>query len=473
VVLLLIRPTELFEADWQLSFASVLGILMFCPLFFPLLREKTIDHPWFTDFVKSRPFLPRIIERPEPYSMFSTSFTAWLSAAGIMLYHFHTIQLLTSVWTVLASPLIGLVSFLGYLKLIIALFLPSVAAAMGTIVGRLADLTIWIVKLFADLDISGILIGKTNGAAVLLFYGLIVFVFFSRLRNPTLKKVICTATAVVIIAMLAMPKWQRANSDNLVVTTLDVGHGQAILAELPGRANILFDAGSLSRSDIGTRVIAPFLQYSGIGKLDAIVISHGDIDHINGLLEILDDYPAKIIYSHDIFFNDQQNRPTVEFLRKELFKKDVEIRPVNDINQVASTATVKVLWPSREIYEDNEINPNDRSAVTMIEYAGKRILICSDIEKFAQKEILRLYPDLKADVLIAPHHGSAKTLEPSFMDKIGPNIIISSCSESSYKKGQVIRLQKDPNYYTGRDGAITVRVGVDGTVETDAFKIKK
>ncbi|MCJ7730493.1 MAG: MBL fold metallo-hydrolase [Sedimentisphaerales bacterium] len=272
--------------------------------------------------------------------------------------------------------------------------------------------------------------------------------------------------------MLALPKWQRAYSNNLVVTTLDIGHGQAILAELPSGANILFDAGSLSRSDVGSRVVAPFLLYSGIGKLDAVVISHGDIDHINGILEILDDYPAKFIYSNDI--NDQQNRPTVEFLRKELFKKDVEIRPVNDINQVASTATVKLLGPSREIYEDNEINPNDRSAVTMIEYAGKRILICSDIEKFAQREILRLYPGIKADILIAPHHGSIKTLDDAFINKTEPNIVISSCNKSSYEKGQVIRLQKDPNsYYTGRDGAITVRVGGDGTVETDAFKIKK
>jgi competence protein ComEC len=469
IALLLIRPTELFEADWQLSFASVLGILLFEGPINSFLQEKASD--WFGRQDKPNLLTQTVAKiAPATGSMFAVSLAAWMTSSGILLYHFHTIQLLTSVWTVLASPLIGLVSLLGYLKLIIALFLPSVAAAMGTIVGWLADLIIWIVKLFAGLDISGILIGKTNGAAVLLFYGLIVFVFFFRLRNPAIKKVICTATAVVIIAMLALPKWQRAHSNNLVVTTLDVGHGQAILAELPGGANILFDAGSLSRSDVGTRVIAPFLQYSGIGKLDALVISHGDIDHINGIPEILDDYPAKFIYSNDI--NDQQNRPTVEFLRKELFKKDVEIRPVNDINQVASTATVKVLWPSREIYEDNEINPNDRSAVTMIEYAGKRILICSDIEKFAQKEILRLYPDLKADVLIAPHHGSAKTLEPSFLDKIGPNIIISSCSESSYKKGQVIRLQKDPNY-TGRDGAITVRVGGDGTVETDAFKIRK
>jgi competence protein ComEC len=470
IALLLIRPTELFEADWQLSFASVLGILLFEKHINSFLQDKSSG--WFGELDK-----PGLLTRTAAIitsaigSVFAVSLAAWMTSAGILLYHFHMIQLLTSVWTVLASPLIGLVSLLGYLKLIIALFLPSVAAAMGTITGLLADLLIQIVKLFASLDISGILIGRTNGAAVLLFYGLIVFAFFFRLRHPTLKKVICAAAVLALVAMLGLPKWQRAHSNRLVVTTLDVGHGQTILAELPGGTNILFDAGSLSRNDIGTRVVVPFLQYSGIGKLDAVIISHGDIDHMNGLLEILDDCPAGVIYSNDIFFNDQQNRPTVEFLRKEIFKKDVETRPAEGKIQVASTATVKMLWPSSEIYENNQISSNDKSAVTMIEYAGRQVLICSDIEKFAQREILRLYPAIKADILITPHHGSVKTLEPSFLDKIGPNIIISSCSKSSYEKGQVI---EDPNfYYTGRDGAVTVRVSEDGTVETNAFRIKK
>jgi competence protein ComEC len=467
IVLLLIKPTGIFQADWQLSFASVLGILLFEKPINGFLHEKTSD--WFGELDKPG-VLTRIAAKiaPATGSAFAVSLAAWMTSSGILLYHFHTIQLLTSVWTVLASPLIGLVSFLGYLKLIIALFLPSVAAAMGTIVGLLADLTIWIVKLFADLDISGILIGMTNGAAILLFYGLIVFVFLFRLRNPAIKKVICTATAVVIIAMLALPKWQRAHSNNLVVTTLDVGHGQAILAELPGGARIIFDAGSLSRNDIGTRVVSPFLQYSGIGKIDALVISHGDIDHINGIPEVVDDCRTGFVYASNAFLEDK--RQTSGFLRDELKQKNIAAREINDFPQMVGSATVKVLWPDKDVLENDGISDNDKSIVTMIEYAGRRILIFSDIKKFAQKEILRLYPDLKADVLIAPHHGSAKTLEPPFLDKIGPNIIISSCSESSYKKGQVIRQQ---SYYTGRDGAVTVHVSKQGTIEANTFTKEK
>ncbi len=278
---------------------------------------------------------------------------------------------------------------------------------------------------------------------ILLFYGLIVFAFFFRLRNPAIKKAICVTAALALVAMVAIPKWQTTHDNNLTVTVLDVGHGQAILAQLPGGTNILFDAGSLSRSDVGTRVVTPFLRYAGIGKIDAVVIGHGDIDHINGLPEVNDNCRIESFYAIGAF--SQEEKPTVVFL-----KKIIEINDINAIPTAYGPATINVLWPDRTICENNIVSDNDKSVVTLIEYAGKRVLICSDIEKFAQREILRLYPDLKADVLIMPHHGSAKTSEPSFVDKTGAAVTIASSSESSYEKEQVIG--KHPNlesYYTG------------------------
>ena len=110
----------------------------------------------------------------------------------------------------------------------------------------------------------------------------------------------------------------------------------------------------------------------------------------------------------------------------------------------------------------------------MIEYADKKILICSDIEKFTQNELFQLYPNLKADVLIMPHHGSTKTTDPSFVDKIGATVTIASCSESSYEKRQVIRPRSGlKQYYTGKDGAVTVCINKQGFVNTTAFTKEK
>ncbi|MGD0572421.1 MAG: DNA internalization-related competence protein ComEC/Rec2 [Sedimentisphaerales bacterium] len=467
VVLLLMKPTGIFQPDWQLSFVSVLGILLFSKPIQNFLNETTSG--WFVELEKRGLFRRGIFEIVSLItSAFAVSVAAWFANVGILLYHFYGIQYLTTVWTVLVSPLIGLISLLGYLKLIIALFLPSVSAVMGIIINRLSDLLIWIVKLFAGLNISEMLTGKTNVAVILLFYALTIFAFFFPLRRHALKNIICVTAAVILVVSLALPWWQRTHGDNLTVTILDVGHGQAILAQMPGGSNILLDAGSQNRSDVGTKVVTPFLRYSGIGKIDAVVIGHGDIDHINGMPEITWDTRTKVVYASKAFFED--NRQTTKFLRNNLQK----ITEINNLPQKFGSSKIRVLWPISDIQENNSISDNDKSVVTLIEYAGKRVLICSDIEKFAQNEIFRLYPDLKADVLILPHHGSAKTTEPSFVDKTGAVVTIASCSESSYEKGQVIGPRSGlKSYYTGKNGAVTVCINKQGIISTAAFAKEK
>jgi competence protein ComEC len=472
IVLLLMKPTGIFQPDWQLSFVSVLGILLFSGPIQNFLNERV--SAWFVE-PENRTQLSqggfKIVSLIIPVC--AVSVAAWFANIGILLYHFYGIQYLTSIWTVIVSPLIAVVSLLGYLKLIVTFFLPSVSAVMGVIANYLSDWLIWIVKLFAGLNISEILTGKTNIVVILLFYGLIVFAFFFRLRRPAIKKAICVTAALTLIVSLAIPWWQRTHGDNLTVTILDVGHGQAILAQLPGGVNILFDAGSLSRSDVGTRVVTPFLRYSGIGKIDAVVIGHGDIDHINGLPEVTGDTRTKAVYASKSFSED--SRQTTKFLRDELQQiVEINVAEINNLPQKFGSSKIRVLWPIPDIQENNSISDNNKSVVTLIEYAGKRVLICSDIEKFAQREILRLYPDLKADVLIMPHHGSAKTSEPSFADKTGAAVTIASSSESSYEKGQVIGPQRGlKSYYTGKDGAVTIRVSKQGAINTTAFTKEK
>ncbi|MGB7582919.1 MAG: DNA internalization-related competence protein ComEC/Rec2 [Sedimentisphaerales bacterium] len=468
VVLLLMKPTGIFQADWQLSFVSVLGILLFSKPVQNFLTETTSG--WFAEPEK-RNLTSRVIFEIVSLitSAFAVSLAAWFANVGILLYHFYGIQYLTTIWTVLVSPLIGLISLLGYLKLIVAFFLPSVSAVMGIIINWLSNLLIWIVKLFAGLNISEMLTGKTNIAVILLFYTLTILTFFFPLRRQVLKNIICVTATIILVVSLALPWWQRTHGDNLTVTVLDVGHGQAILAQLPGGVNILFDAGSLSRSDVGTRVVTPFLRYSGIRTIDAVVISHPEIDHINGLLETLDNCKTNAIYSDDLSSENQKNKATVKLLREELLRKGIKIKPVEDKIPITSPATVKLIWPNKAIYEDDKINANNKSVVMMIDYAGRKILATSDIEKLAQNEIFRLYPDLKADVLIMPHHGSAKTTEPTFIDQIGAAVTIASCSESSYEKRQVIGPRSGlKSYYTGKNGAITVCINKQGIINTTA-----
>jgi competence protein ComEC len=463
IVLLLINPTGLYKADWQLSFASVLGILLFTRPIDSFFREKAPYQFRFTD--EPGPIARVFVKLASLTCLaFSVSLAAWLASAGILVYHFYSVSWLTSVWTVLVSPLIGVISFLGYLKLLIAFFLPSAAHIMGLLITCLSSVLIWIVKFIAGFHISSILTGKVPFTAIILYYSLISLVFLFPLRNYITKKLICTISASAIIVMLAVPKWQNAHGNDLVITVLDVGHGQSLMAKLPDGSCMLFDAGSLSRNDIGSRVIQPFLKYSSIAKLDSVILSHGDIDHINGLPEVVESTPTKAIYASNAFLKN--DRSTTKFLRNEI----PQIVEISDIQRQCGSAKITVLWPVADVENNDSISDNDKSIVTLLEYAGRQILLCSDIEKFAQNELLRLYPDLKADVVIAPHHGSIRTLEQDFISRIKPNIVISSCNITAIEKGQVIKKQDNCTlYHTGCNGAIMIHITKQGDLKAETF----
>jgi beta-lactamase superfamily II metal-dependent hydrolase len=108
--------------------------------------------------------------------------------------------------------------------------------------------------------------------------------------------------------------------------------------------------------------------------------------------------------------------------------------------------------------------------VSLIEFAGAGVLLCSDIENVAQRELLRLVPRLEPEVVIVPHHGSVNTLEADFLDELGADVLICSCSRRQYERQQGYKGQeKAKAFYTPKDGAINVCIDSDGRIKTDVF----
>jgi competence protein ComEC len=343
---------------------------------------------------------------------------------------------------VVVFPFVAAILTVGYLKIILSLLLPTAAAVLGIIVNGLSDLLIWIVELLSSLDISQILIGHIPVALVILYYCLIAFAGFAYFQRSLIKKAICTVMVLAIIISLGTTKLQRTLRDNLVLTCLNVGHGQAILAQLPGKTNVLFDAGSLHKTDIGRKIVASFLDYSGINKINSIIISHNDVDHINGIPEIVEYRKVGAIYANDAFFSKTDQWGTAKFLDEQLSEKDFQIQRLQKDFKLASTANIKILWPSEQFSQDVELGDNDKSAV------------------------FRLNPNLKADIVVVPHHGLATTLDTGFLESLDAGILIFSCGKSEYERQQTIRQKsKGESFYTPIDGAITLCINKDGAIK--------
>lgn len=472
IILLLIRPTNLFEAGWQLSFASVLGILLFTGRIEAFIYEKVTDQFWNWQTQKTK-LLFRLFARPIPVllRLFVIGLAAQLGGAGILLYHFYTISPLTSIWTVIAFPLVALILTFGYLKIVVGFLLPTLAVILGVVVSGLADFLIWLVKLIASFDISEILIGRVSGLFVVFLYVFILFTAFAHFRWPMIKKTVCTIMLLVIIGFLGVTKWQRSHRDNLVITCLAVGHGQAVLVQLPGTANILFDAGSLHNGDIGRRVVNPFLDYNGISKIDRIILSHSDVDHINAIPEIVEHCKIGDIYTNEAFFEQTDWGSAERFLADCLSSNGLTIQLLDKDLDVKSCAKIKILFQNKNAGKDEQLNDNDRSLVSLIEFAGTEILLCSDIEKFGQKRLLQTVEDLHPEIVVIPHHGSEKTLSPDFLKTLNAKVLISSCSRTQYERQKTREYGPDTEvFYTARDGAVTICIDKNGAIKTEAFR---
>jgi len=468
IVLLLIRPTQLFEAGWQLSFGTVLGILLFEQRIKSAIDDAVERFSSELDFRKSW-IAARLLRKAARTAlpMFYVGLAAWLGGAGILLYHFGTITPLASIWTVLVFPLVGAILTLGFSKILLFFLLPTLSGILGVVVTGLSAALIWVVKLIGHAGSLHILIGHVPFWPVVLYYCFIVFVMFARFRRPVVTKAVCATTVLVIVVIVAGTKWRRTHTSELVLTCLDVSHGQAIFAQFPGGGNALFDAGSLHISDVGRRIVAPFLDYKAISRIDTVFISHNDIDHINGIPEVVESCETRRVYANEAFFEDAGQWGAAKFLNDNLNRAGLRIERVTAGVDFGGNVRIKSLWPNEDAAAE-QFTENDKSLVLLIEFAGRRILLCSDIEKTAQKEIIRLNPDLSADVVVVPHHGSKLTTEPAFIKSLGANILIYSCGRRGYEGlREAERTGSAEHFYTPEHGAIAIRIGEDGSMRIE------
>src|SRR5712692_5885276 len=190
------------------------------------------------------------------------------------------------------------------------------------------------------------------------------------------------------------------------ITTLDVGQGLAVLARTSSRA-VLYDAGPAfgADSDSGGRVVVPAMRGAGLAKLDLLVLSHEDSDHLGGALTVLESFEVDALAS--------------------------SLGPAHALNGLAAAprrcaageswewdgVRFEFLHPGRN---DAPARRNNLSCVLRIATAGGSMLLTGDIERAAELRLLDETPSLKTEVLLVPHHGSRTSSSAEFISAVAP-----------------------------------------------------
>ena len=219
---------------------------------------------------------------------------------------------------------------------------------------------------------------------------------------------------IVACVPLVATSAPRPAAGTAAITVLDVGHGLAVHVQTQSH-DLLYDAGPVFSADAnsGNRIIVPYLRAIGVRRLDGFMVSHDDVDHSGGAASVLEALPVGWLSSSLPFEHALSAVP-------------VEQRPCRDGDAWDwDGVRFAVLHPAAAQFDAPVRKTNDMSCVLKVTAGGQSMLLTADIETPSEAMLLsRHEPDLRADVLTVPHHGSRSSSSPEFVAAVGARTAI-------------------------------------------------
>ena len=202
----------------------------------------------------------------------------------------------------------------------------------------------------------------------------------------------------------------------------DVGQGLSVLISR-NEKSLLYDTGAAYPSGFNMvdSVILPYLNYAGINQLDKVFLSHSDNDHAGGLMPLIEGVPIKQLITNDPELASKHQQVITCYQGMTFNWQDLYILalwpPASDKKSVSHVNK----------HSKKKVKPgNDESCVLLISDGRHKVLLTGDISKKVEKSLLLLYPQLKVDVLVVPHHGSKTSSNQAFIKQIAPRVALVS-----------------------------------------------
>lgn len=420
-VCLLINPNFIFDVGFWYSFLISLALILYS---FKLQSKNFV------------------------ISLFKVSFLSFIVSIPISLFNFYQINILSIFYNILFVPLI---SFIIFPCALISSLVKPIRPIFNFFIIILENLSLFLNKIS-----FGKLIFKRLNMIVYIIYLVIIILFLFCKRKLLLKLFF-----ILLIFHFMIPLF----SNNTYIKMLDIGQGDSILLHF-NKKSILIDTGGVysyknneADGKIFYNIILPAFKSLGIGKLDYLIITHGDADHMGEAIKLIENFKVEVVIFNCGEYNNLEKK-LIKVLEKKKIKYYSCIKELNiDKN--------KLYFLQTKEYN----NENDNSNVIYTEIEGYRFLFMGDAGVLKEKDILDTYDISKIDVLKVGHHGSRTSTSELFLKRINPQIALISAGRDNkfnHPHDEVLKLlnkYKVKVFSTKEFGSITI--------DLNKFKIRK
>ena len=406
IIIVLINPYYIYNLGFQLSYLISFYLIIFA----------------------------HIINKHKNYfkKLFITSLISFLVSFPIIISNYYQVNLLSIIINLLFVPII---SYIVLPLAFITLILPTDSLLILTM-----DILEGISLSLTNINYLLLELPKPSIYLIIIYYAIITLLLIN-------KKYFISLLTTIFIHKISINF-----NPNMEILFFDVSQGDSILLHYPhNKYNILIDTGGNYNYEISKNIIIPYLKSKGISKIDYLILTHGDYDHIGSSL-----YLANHFKINKVFFNCGSHNELEKELIKVLDKKHIKyyscIKELNiDDNKLYFLQTKEY---------DNE---NDNSNVIYTELSGYKFMFMGDASSITtEKEILNKYnlPDI--DVLKVGHHGSKTSSSKDFINEINPKYSIISVGKNNRyghpNKEVLNNLENSKIYRTDQDGSIMFKI---------------
>lgn len=439
LILLLVRPSNLFDVGFQLSFSAVMIIVLVMPeaqrLISPRYRYNRIGG------------LMTIV---------LISVIVQIGLFPILAAYFGEFSVMGPIANALVVPLLGFVVPVGLLLSVMGDWLGSVAMYASTAIGWALR---WIGEVAATAGGTSWSYIKVDGISPWLFpVWLVIVLVVAAIRIPQIRWKLYILLLLCANVLLADILLKKAHNNRLTFTALDVGQGDAIHIKTPSGKNILVDAGRWSPGgNSGERTIIPYLKHRQVKVLDAIILSHPHADHIGGMPDLMRDIPIKAIYQSSHPY-DSRLFEHYMFLADSL-KIPVQTVSAGDMINIDPSIRIFVLGPDAQ--SSGSGNINNASVSFRLDYSETSFLFTGDAEERQERRLLNRYGDfLDTDFLKTGHHGSKTSSSLPFINRVTPDITVTSVAfrnrfgHPHLSSVNTLATSGAKNYFTSLSGAL-------------------